>query len=84
VLGAAKVARLLIGLHVKYGDLQMAHASVNGRPRLIRYREGRLTAVVGLTVADGRVTAIDMVMNPDKLARVRHVYGIGASENREG
>ncbi|TLP54590.1 sigma-70 family RNA polymerase sigma factor [Microbispora tritici] len=69
VLGAAKVARLLTGLR-RFGRFELAPASVNGRPGLLRYREGRLVTVIGLTVAGGRITAVDMVLNPEKLARL--------------
>ncbi|MGW5265438.1 RNA polymerase sigma factor SigJ [Microbispora sp. NPDC004025] len=68
ILGAAKVARLLIGIH-RCGHV-LVPATVNGWPGLLRYRDGRLVTVIGLTVAHGRVTAVDMVLNPDKLARV--------------
>ncbi|MEV1202277.1 RNA polymerase sigma factor SigJ [Microbispora rosea] len=69
VSGAAKVARLLSGIQ-RFGRYELVSAVVNGWPGLLRYRDGRLVAVIGLTVADGRVTAVDMVLNPEKLARV--------------
>ncbi len=69
VLGAAKVARLLFGVR-RFGPYEMVPAVVNGWPGLLRYRGDRLVSVIGLTVAGGRVTAVDMVLNPDKLARV--------------
>lgn len=69
VLGAAKVARLLLGLR-RFGDFTMTPAPVNGRLGLLRLRGGRVNAVLGLESACGRITTIDMVVNPDKLARV--------------
>ncbi|MGI5155657.1 RNA polymerase sigma factor SigJ [Microbispora sp. CA-102843] len=69
ILGVAKVARLLFGIR-RFGPYEMVPAVVNGWPGLLRYRDGRLVAVIGLTIADGRITAVDMVMNPEKLARV--------------
>ncbi|MEW9529932.1 RNA polymerase sigma factor SigJ [Microbispora sp. NPDC049125] len=70
VHGALKVARLLLGIR-RFGTSRMVPATVNGRPGLLRYRgDDRLTAVIGLTVAGGRITAIDMIVNPDKLAKV--------------
>ncbi|MEU8176019.1 RNA polymerase sigma factor SigJ [Microbispora hainanensis] len=69
VSGSAKVARLLSGLR-RFGRYELVPAVVNGWPGLLRYRDGRLVAVIGLTVADGRITAVDMVLNPEKLARV--------------
>ncbi|MEU7911999.1 RNA polymerase sigma factor SigJ [Microbispora bryophytorum] len=69
VVGAARVSRLLFGVR-RFGRFELVPAVVNGRPGLLRYRGDRLVAVLGLTVAVGRVTAVDMVLNPDKLARV--------------
>ncbi|WP_244312531.1 RNA polymerase sigma factor SigJ [Microbispora hainanensis] len=69
VSGAAKVARLLSGIG-RFGRYELVPAVVNGWPGLLRYRDGRLVAVIGLTVAGGRITAVDMVLNPEKLARV--------------
>ncbi len=69
VLGAIKVARLLFGVR-RFGEFTMTPAPVNGRPGLLRFRDGRLNAVLGLESVDGRITTIDMVLNPDKLARV--------------
>ncbi|WP_310742160.1 RNA polymerase sigma factor SigJ [Microbispora sp. H13382] len=76
VLGAAKVARLLFG--IRRSEHILVPVSVNGRPGLLRYRDGRLVAVIGITVAQGRVTAVDMVLNPRKLARVTRAGEIGA------
>ncbi|MEU6427741.1 RNA polymerase sigma factor SigJ [Microbispora sp. NPDC046973] len=69
VFGAAKVARLLFGIQ-RFGPFELVPAVVNGWPGLLRYRGDRLVSVLGLTVAGGRVTAVDMVLNPEKLARV--------------
>ncbi|WP_260615384.1 sigma-70 family RNA polymerase sigma factor [Microbispora sp. KK1-11] len=69
VFGAAKVARLLFGIQ-RFGRFELVPAVVNGWPGLLRYHGDRLVAVLGLTVAEGRVTAVDMVLNPEKLARV--------------
>ncbi|WP_432924500.1 RNA polymerase sigma factor SigJ [Microbispora sp. CA-135349] len=69
VLGAAKVARLLFGIR-RFGSHELVPAAVNGWPGLLRYRDGRLVTVMGLAIAHGRITAVDMVLNPEKLARV--------------
>ncbi|MEN3535948.1 RNA polymerase sigma factor SigJ [Microbispora sp. ZYX-F-249] len=69
VLGAAKVARLLFGIR-RFGSHELVPVTVNGWPGLLRYRDGRLVAVMGLSIARGRITAVDMVANPEKLARV--------------
>ena len=41
---------------------------VNGAAGLIARRAGEVLAVVGMTVIDGRITEIDLVLDPDKLA----------------
>ncbi|MFC4052753.1 nuclear transport factor 2 family protein [Actinomadura syzygii] len=43
--------------------------SVNGRAGLVLRRAGQAIAVVGVSVADARVTAVWIVLNPDKLRR---------------
>jgi RNA polymerase sigma-70 factor (ECF subfamily) len=44
-------------------------ATVNGGPGVIaRTPEGRLAAVMALVVADGRITRIDVLANPERLA----------------
>ena len=45
-------------------------AIVNGAAGAIVGRPGRPFAVVGITVANGRVTALDFVVDPAKLARI--------------
>jgi RNA polymerase sigma-70 factor (ECF subfamily) len=69
VLGAAKVARFLAGISRVPIDLQVVR--VNGWTGLLRFREGLLAGVVALTVADGLVTTVSMVVNPHKLTRVQ-------------
>jgi RNA polymerase sigma factor (sigma-70 family) len=45
-------------------------AIVNGAAGAVIGRPGRPFAVVGVTVANGRITALDFVLDPAKLARV--------------
>jgi RNA polymerase sigma factor (sigma-70 family) len=45
-------------------------AIVNGAAGAVIGRPGRPFAVVGVTVADGRITALDFVVDPAKLARI--------------
>ena len=45
-------------------------AIVNGAAGAVIGRPGRPVAVVGVTVANGRITALDFVVDPAKLARV--------------
>jgi RNA polymerase sigma-70 factor (ECF subfamily) len=50
--------------HVTRADV----AAVNGLPGVLVYAAEQLVMVMSFAVADGRVTAIDLVVNPDKLA----------------
>jgi RNA polymerase sigma-70 factor, ECF subfamily len=45
-------------------------AIVNGAAGAVIGRPGRPFAVVGVTVANGRITALDFVVDPAKLARI--------------
>ncbi|HEX6516995.1 MAG TPA: RNA polymerase sigma factor SigJ [Nocardioidaceae bacterium] len=69
VHGADQVAKLMVGIvrrapHVTRADV----AAVNGLPGVLVYAAEQLVMVMSFAVADGRVTAIDLVVNPDKLA----------------
>ncbi|MBB1244848.1 RNA polymerase sigma factor SigJ [Streptomyces durbertensis] len=71
IFGADKVARTVLGLGAKFvatGEATLAPALVNGEPGLItRDAEGRLSGVMGFAVADGRITEMYIVLNPEKL-----------------
>lgn len=71
IYGAAKVARLLIGLS---RDLPPKFATrpalVNGQPGLITYVDGKPQSVVTIEAEDGKISAFRVVVNPDKLRRV--------------
>jgi RNA polymerase sigma-70 factor (ECF subfamily) len=63
--GAGKVARTTIALSRGSGDLRIV--DVNGMPGLlIRGRDG-IPTVTAFTIDDGRIAAIDVVRNPEKL-----------------
>lgn len=73
ISGAEKVIRFALGL--LRGTDAMAELrpwTVNGWPGMLTYgRGGDLTSVVGFSIADGRITGIDAVVNPEKLSRIR-------------
>ncbi|MFI6801287.1 RNA polymerase sigma factor SigJ [Streptosporangium canum] len=72
VRGAGRVSRFLAGVTERFGDGgRFTPATVNGRPGLLRFRNGTLSGVYGLTVAGGRITEIHIVVNPEKLRSVR-------------
>jgi RNA polymerase sigma-70 factor (ECF subfamily) len=67
---AARVAPMLLAHAQAAGPLEIMNLDVNGAPGLVsRGRDGELS-VIAFTVDAGRITAIDLVRNPDKLARV--------------
>lgn len=72
VRGAGKVARLVAALAADY-TLRIQLAEVNGKPGFLVFDGDRLYGVVGVSVAGGRVTSVDAVLNPDKLRHVRAV-----------
>ena len=71
--GAEPVARIL-ARSFRDRDLSLAVAAVNGEPGVIARREGRIIAVIGLGVVDGRIDLIHAIGNPDKL---RHLDPVG-------
>ena len=48
---------------------------VNGRPGLVMTVDDHVIGVIDLVVADGRITDVTLVLNPDKLKRVRGGQG---------
>jgi len=68
VLGAERVARLVVGIERKWtegGSHQLVQ--VNGAPGLLTWRDGQPDSVTTLALRDGRISAIYVVRNPDKL-----------------
>jgi RNA polymerase sigma factor (sigma-70 family) len=51
------------------------HALVNGAAGVLSWRDGRLTAVLGFTVAHGKIVAIDVLADPERLSRLEGVAG---------
>jgi RNA polymerase sigma-70 factor (ECF subfamily) len=71
VLGADRVARLVIGIERKWTDRGRHQLiRVNGAPGLLTWRDGQPDSVTTLDVRDGRIAAIYVVRNPDKLGYV--------------
>jgi RNA polymerase sigma-70 factor (ECF subfamily) len=69
VAGAERVARLVVGVERKWtagGRHQLI--AVNGAPGLLTWRDGQPDSVTSVAVRDGRIAAIYVVRNPDKLA----------------
>jgi RNA polymerase sigma-70 factor (ECF subfamily) len=73
VAGPDKVGRLVLGVLGRMGgDVEVAGRLINGTPGLVFTRAGRLVGVVAFDVtADGLIAAVDVLMNPQKLARLQ-------------
>lgn len=69
--GAAEVARFLIEIaraRRALGDFELELVSVNGQPgRVLRDVEHRVWDVLAIDVVQGRIDAVRIVRNPDKL-----------------
>ena len=76
IVGAAKAARFLAGIAgrpymgVDITDMTLEAAEINGSPGTLITLDGRAIAALTLTVSAGRITAIQLLANPDKLAAV--------------
>jgi RNA polymerase sigma-70 factor, ECF subfamily len=55
---------------VDISDMTLEPAEINGSPGTLITTGGRAVAALTLTVSDGRITAIQLLANPDKLAAV--------------
>ncbi|MEU7746078.1 hypothetical protein [Nonomuraea sp. NPDC049158] len=67
--GADAVARFITALLTGQPGTEWAVESVNGRTGLVLRQAGRALAVAGVSVAGAEVTAVWIVLNPDKLQR---------------
>jgi RNA polymerase sigma-70 factor (ECF subfamily) len=67
--GADAVARFVTSLLAGPPGTEVAVESVNGRTGLVLRRAGRAVAVAGVSVAGAEITAVWIVLNPDKLQR---------------
>ncbi len=77
ILGADKVARFFIGVSQKFRqpDSSMEERVVNGHPGFVVFERGHAVTAGSLEMRDGRVSAIYIVRNPEKL---RHIHPIQA------
>ena len=72
VHGAHNVARMLVGAFRKFRDLTVEPVHVGGQPALrIHDPADRTIAIWSFTVADGQITTIHGVVNPDKLTHLQ-------------
>ncbi len=80
VQGVDNVIRGILGAFKKLlpKTLVRRPARINGEPGVVSYRDGKPYSVVTLDVADGRVHAIYILTNPEKLA---HLPELSANSN---
>lgn len=65
--GAEPVARFVLAIAAERAHMRQHLATVNGQPGLVTTEDDRTVAVMGFETSGGRITEIDLVMNPDKL-----------------
>ncbi len=70
--GAKPVARAMLNAVRKQGmDGEFRRAAINGLPGIVRFRDGQAHAVLAFGVAKGRIEAVFVISNPDKLRHLR-------------
>ncbi|WP_119727222.1 RNA polymerase sigma factor SigJ [Thermomonospora amylolytica] len=73
VRGAEPIALLMVRLiEIRRPDAFQL-IEVNGQPALATYCGGELVWLDTVEIADGRITALRRLVNPDKLARIGHI-----------
>lgn len=72
VYGADRIARFFAGISSKgIAGTTAQFAEINRQPGYLIYRDGRLESTIAFEVADGRIRAIYITSNPDKLTTLR-------------
>ncbi|MFI6124110.1 RNA polymerase sigma-70 factor [Streptomyces sp. NPDC051064] len=71
VVGAGKVARLLIGGLSRVTGLSLRTAQVNARPALVIRVDDEIETVMAVRIDDGLITGLYAVRNPEKLSHMQ-------------
>lgn len=66
--GAAAVARQAVAF--SQPDVLVRPALINGAPGIVSTRDGQPFSVIGFTVTAGKITEIDILLDPDRLRRL--------------
>jgi len=75
IVGRDRVIRGLLGyLHAR--RVSLTPMPVNGEPGVLVFEDGRLTAVAALSVRDGLIDHIHVIVNPDKIAYVASLLNV--------
>jgi RNA polymerase sigma-70 factor (ECF subfamily) len=76
ILGRDRVARLFAILSLKKGPPRAVRvARINGQPGIVMVDARGITQTLSFEFLDGKITAIYLIRNPDKL---RHISGMGS------
>jgi RNA polymerase sigma-70 factor (ECF subfamily) len=72
IYGPEKVAQASVHGLRKLLSLNVSQrfVEINGRPGVVSYQDGRPQSVFTLEARDGRIAAIYIVTNPEKLSRL--------------
>lgn len=70
VTGAQRVASVLVGMATTWPQFRIGNVWLNGTPALRVDLDGEVSTAIALAVADGRITAVYAIRNPDKLSRL--------------
>ncbi len=85
IVGAAKVARFFAGIvrksHRRGDRAEIAAVPINGLPGLVVHLDGALEQTMSIDVRDGRIAAIYVVRNPEKLRAVETTLAKRAAGN---
>jgi RNA polymerase sigma-70 factor (ECF subfamily) len=75
VEGAENVARIILNRMstVVPKDLVTRLAQINGQPGIVSYLKGKPFSALSLEIAEGRIKAIYVVTNPEKLAHLQNL-----------
>ena len=66
--GAGRVAGVFWSVEHQHPQrVDYRQARVNGEPGLLRYVEGKLESAQSFVIEDGKIAAVLVVRNPDKL-----------------
>lgn len=86
LVGAERVAKFLASLFLRgaAAGASLRPAWINGQPGAVTYdAEGLVVSVLALDIAEGRVQAIQGVVNPDKLGHLGPVSDIARLAKRD-
>lgn len=80
----ARTLKANLHARTRFG-ITLRRAEVNGRPGALFFdREGGLTSVMSLDVAEGRIQGVSSIVNPDKLRHLGPLADLGALLRERG